>query len=132
MVARKHIGDELKLAAIQLYERKLLPLDDILDCVNFSARTFYRTLRLYRATGHVSKPNSHLAGRPRKMNMDDVQYLLELVHHHPDWFLDELVDLMDNNRFISVYYTTIHRELERHGLSTKKLRIIAAERNQAL
>ncbi|KAJ3803807.1 hypothetical protein EV368DRAFT_41520, partial [Lentinula lateritia] len=54
-------------------------------------------------------------------------YLLELFHHHPDWFLDKLVDLMDNNHFISVYYTTIYWELKSHGFSRKKLHIIAAE-----
>ncbi|KAJ7894747.1 hypothetical protein B0H13DRAFT_2339121 [Mycena leptocephala] len=45
-----------------------------------------------------------------------------------DWFLDELLKLLQHNRFISVHYTTIHRELERAGISTKKLTEIAEER----
>ncbi|KAF9058891.1 hypothetical protein BDP27DRAFT_1239843, partial [Rhodocollybia butyracea] len=126
----KRISDDVKLAAIKLHLGDLLPLEDILDAVGFSESTFWRTLRLYRATGHVSKPKSHRSGRPRTLNMNDIQYLLALVHHRPDYFLDELCDMMDNNRFISAHFTTIHRELERHGLSTKKLRIIAAEQNE--
>ncbi|KAF9065991.1 hypothetical protein BDP27DRAFT_1200122, partial [Rhodocollybia butyracea] len=34
------------------------------------------------------------------------------------------------NRFISAHFTTIHCELECHGLCTKKLYIIAAEQNE--
>ncbi|KAF8836025.1 hypothetical protein BDN67DRAFT_1036392 [Paxillus ammoniavirescens] len=37
-------------------------------------------------------------------------HLIKLVHHHPNWFLDELTTLMQENRFISVYYTTVHQE----------------------
>jgi hypothetical protein len=45
----------------------------------------------------------------------------------PDWFLDELLCLLKTNHFISVHYTTIHRAFERMGLSTKQLKVIAAE-----
>ena len=39
---------------------------------------------------------------------------------------------MKTNRFVSVHYVTIHRELERQGVSYKKLKRIAAERNEEL
>jgi len=129
---RRKISDDVKMAAIRLYENGALPLSDILEAVDFSRRTFFRTLRLWHETGCVSKPKSALVGRPRKMNMDDVQHLISLVRQNPTWFLDELTDLMDTNRFISVHFTTIHRELERAGMSTKKLRIIAQERDEDL
>ncbi|KAF9060856.1 hypothetical protein BDP27DRAFT_1236142 [Rhodocollybia butyracea] len=86
MVARKHISDDVKLAAIKLHLGDLLPLEDILDVVGFSESTFWRTLRLYCATGHVSKPKSHRSGRPHTLNMNDIQYLLALVNHCPDYF----------------------------------------------
>ena len=54
------------------------------------------------------------------------------VRQHPEWFLDELLDLLDSNRFISVHYTTIHRELEHAGISVKKLQIIAKEHDEDL
>lgn len=59
-----------------------------------------------------------------------MNYLIRLVQHHPDWFLDELLGLLKHNRFISVHYTTIHRELERAGVSTKDLTVIAMERSE--
>jgi len=44
--------------------------------------------------------------------------------------LDELLGLLDTNHFISVHYTTIHRELECVSVSLKKLKWIAKERNE--
>jgi hypothetical protein len=61
---------------------------------------------------------------------DDLQYLLCLVRHCPDWFLDELADLLRENHFISVHYTTILRELAHAGYSVKRLKRIAAERSE--
>jgi hypothetical protein len=53
------------------------------------------------------------------------------VKHRPGWFLDELPILLSENRFISIHYTTIYRELSRTRISHKKLKKIAKERNEA-
>lgn len=125
------ISRDVKLAAIKLYERDLLPLSDILDCLGFSKRTFYRILNLWYHTGDVVPHKFGLpVGRPRLLDLDDRQYPLRLIRHHPDWFLDELLNLLATNRFISIHFTTIHRELERAGRSRKKLKKIASERNE--
>ena len=55
-----------------------------------------------------------------------------IIRHRPDWFLDELLDLLETNCFISAHYTTIHRELVRAGVSNKKLKKIALECNENL
>ncbi|KAG1826619.1 hypothetical protein EV424DRAFT_1509510, partial [Suillus variegatus] len=122
----------VKLAAVRLYEQGILRLREILECVGFSRRTFFLIRKLYERTGIVVKPRSAFTGRPRKLNPEDVQYLVELVHHHPDWFLNELAGLLLRNRFVAVHYTTIHPELHRAGISLKKLRKIAKERNEDL
>lgn len=80
--------------------------------------------------GNVVKPRSQYTGRPCIFNLEDLHYLLELINHCPDWFLDELTTLMRHNRYIAVHYSTIHRELKRAGISLKKLRKIAKERNE--
>jgi transposase len=126
----RKISRDLKLAAMNLYERELVPLDNLLDCVGFSERTFYRILSLWRETGSVTKHTHGLRGRPRLLVFNDLQYLLHLVRHRPDWFLDELSDLLHENRFISVHFSTILRELARAGYSVKKLKKIATERNE--
>lgn len=129
-MGNRKISPDLKLAAMKMYEKGLMDLDDILDCVGFKESTFYRVLRLYRDTGDVVRPRSNLRGRPRKLDFDDSNYLVTLVNHRPDWFLDELEDLLATNRFISVHWTTIQRTLERAGISVKKIRRIAQERNE--
>ncbi|KIJ93077.1 hypothetical protein K443DRAFT_112609 [Laccaria amethystina LaAM-08-1] len=130
MVYRKILPD-MKLATIRLYEKNLLSLDDILDCCGLSERTFWRVHKPFQETGDVEPPTCTTRGRP-KLHFDDITYLLALVHQRPDWFLDELLNLLDTNRFVSVHYMTIHWELEHAGVSVKKLRNIAKERNEDL
>ncbi|KAJ7850585.1 hypothetical protein B0H13DRAFT_2360572 [Mycena leptocephala] len=74
--------------------------------------------------------NAKHTGRPRLLHYNDVEYLICLTQHQPDCFLDELLNLLKHNRFISVHYTTIHRELKRAGMSTKILKEIAEERSE--
>ena len=124
------ISWDLKLVAINLYDRELVSLNDILDCVGFSEQTFYHVLSLWRETGNVIKHTHGLCGRPCLLVFDDFQYLLRLVCHHPDWFLNELADLLHGNRFISVHFSIILQELARAGYSIKKLKQIAAEHNE--
>ncbi|KAJ7155273.1 hypothetical protein C8R46DRAFT_910685 [Mycena filopes] len=127
-MGNRKISRDVKIAALNLYERGHLPLKEILACVGFSRRTFFRVLKLWRTTGDVEN-KSNRTGCPRLLHHDDITYLLLLVQERPgNWFLDELLKLLKRNRFISVHYTTIHRELERAGMSTKKLSEIAAER----
>lgn len=124
------ISHDVKIAAIRLYERELLPLEDILDCCRISRCTFFRILQLWRTTGDVVNHNYHRCGNHRILVTDDVQYLLRLVRHRPDWFLDELADLLLENRFISVHFSTICHELKHTGYSLKKLKKIALERSE--
>jgi transposase len=126
----RKVSRDVKIAAIKLNERGLLELQDILDCCGFSMRTWYRVLKLWRETGDVINPTKSLRGRLRSLDRNDVEYLLRLIRQNPDYFLDELLYLLKTNRFISVHYTTIHQELERAGVSRKKLKWIALERDE--
>ncbi|KAJ7304767.1 hypothetical protein DFH08DRAFT_918686 [Mycena albidolilacea] len=116
-MGNRSISRDVKIAAINLYEQGHLSLQQILACVGFSESTFYRVLRLWRTTGDVIRPRKR-PGRHRILHHDDLQYLLRLVH------------LEKHNRFISVHFTTIHRELERAGMSYTILKEIAMERNE--
>ena len=79
-------------------------MEDILDCCRISRCTFYRILKLWRTTGDVVN-HTYYAGCRGNLVTDDVQYLLRLVRHRPDWFQDELADHLLENRFISVHYS---------------------------
>ena len=116
----RKISPDVKLAAMKLYDHNILPLSDILDIMGFSQRTFYRVHQLWNNTGNVVSHNPHQKHGPsRLLYYDDIQYLLGLIRFQPDWFLDELLDLLNTNRFISANYVTIHRELKRAGVSRK-------------
>ena len=126
----RRIERGVKLAGIKLYEHGVLSLSTILDVLGYSRRTFFRTLKLWRETGDVVAAPSLIHGCLHLLNYDDVSYLLLLIEQNADYFLDELLDLLESNRFISVHYKTIHRALERAGVSHKKLRRIAIKRNE--
>jgi transposase len=128
----RKISRDLKLAAMRMHDRGILPVDAIIDCLQISRRTFYRILNLWVTQGDVVRCAFGVRGRPRILGFDDIDYLRRIIRHRPDWFLDELLDLLKTSRFISAHYTTIHRELVRAGVSTKKLKKIALERNENL
>jgi len=68
----------------------------------------------------------------RRLKREDIEYLLQLVHGNLDYFLDELVSLTRTSCFISIHFITIFNELERVGMSQKKLKRIVSERNEEL
>jgi transposase len=128
----RKISRDVKLAAIRLYERDIMPLGDILDCLNISRSTWHRLYQLWQTTGDVVRHTFGIRGRPRIFHYSDVEYLKSILSHRPDWFLDELQSLLLTNRFISVHFVTIQRELLRAGISYKKIRRIASERSEVL
>ncbi|KAG5649177.1 hypothetical protein H0H81_005654, partial [Sphagnurus paluster] len=85
---------------------------------------------LWRRTGDMVKHSTRHHGHSRLLEREDLQYVLDLIKHNATYFLGKLLHLLRTNRFISVHYTTIHRELERAGISRKRLRKIAAERDE--
>jgi len=117
---------------MRMHEHGILSVAQIIDCLQISRRTFYHVLELWHTTGDVIRHTNGVRGRPRILHFDDIDYLNRIIKHCPDWFLDELLSLLETNRFISAHFTTIHRELVRAGVSTKKLKKIAAERNENL
>lgn len=124
------ITRDVKIAAIRIFERGLMDLDDILECCQLSRRTWYRILKLWQTTGDVVSQSKSLRGRVRALDREDIDYILQLLRQNPDYFLDELLSLLKTNRFISVHFTTIHNELLRAGVSRKRLQCIALERDE--
>ena len=126
------ISRDLKLAAMRMHDQGILPVHTIIDCLQISRWTFYNVLELWITTGDVIRHTHGVRGRPRILHSDNIDYLRHIIRHRPDWFLDELLGLLETNRFISAHFTTIHRELECARVSTKKLKKIALERKTRL
>jgi transposase len=117
---------------MRLYEDNILPKPVILEYLGLSSRTFDRVLALWNATGDVVRQTNGVLGWPRLLHYKDIDYLKCLIQHRPNWFLDELQHLLLTNRFIAAHFVTVHRELVRAGISSKKIRKIASERNEDL
>lgn len=128
----RNIPKEIKIAAIRLYQANLLPLPVICDFLSLSRATFYHCFALWLQTGSPVRHMNGVRGRPRRFHFSDVEYLTWIIQHRPDWFLDELAHLLETNRFVTAHFTTVHRELVRAGISHKKIKKIAAERNEDL
>ncbi|KAF8814511.1 hypothetical protein BYT27DRAFT_7082046 [Phlegmacium glaucopus] len=128
----RKISNDIKIAAMHLYEDDIISKAAILDYLRISSRTFDRVLALWNATGEVVRETNGVRGRPRNLHFSDVEYLKRLIRHRPDWFLDELQYLLQTNRFISAHFTTVHQELLRAGISAKKIKKVASERNKDL
>jgi transposase len=128
----RKISKDVKIGAMRMYDADLLPLPTILDFLGFSRRTFFHVRALWIETGDVEQHTNGVKGRPRLLHHSDVDYLKRLIRHRPDWFLDELQYLLQTNRFIAAHFTTIHRELVRAGISSKKIKKRASECNENL
>ena len=102
------ISKDLKMAAIKLYKRDLLSLVDILDCLGISKCTFYWVLKLWNNTGDIVQYTFGIYGHLHIFHFNNIDYLKRLVHACPDWFLDELLFLLETNQFVWAHYTTIH------------------------
>ena len=126
------IPQAVKLADTKLWKRNLLPLETILDVLDYSRSTFFCVLKLWRKAGDIVSWNAGICRHLHILNYDNVQYLLLLIEQNPDYFLDELLYLLETNHFISVHYITIHQALKRAGVSHRKLKKIALERNENL
>ncbi|KIY45331.1 hypothetical protein FISHEDRAFT_49553 [Fistulina hepatica ATCC 64428] len=129
----RKIHKDVKWAAVRLYLGGVLGLHDILDCLQVSRASLFRWAKLFRETGSVaSRKNVWTHGPKRALHCTDLDCLLTMVRAHPQWFLDELSELLATNHFISVHHTTIHRELVRHDITTKALSKAAKERSALL
>jgi hypothetical protein len=75
--------------------RTSLPVSDSLK-----ACLPWRILKLWRETGDLVSISNRIRGRPHILQCNDVLYLIRLVRHRLEWFLDELLVLLNTNRFV--------------------------------
>ena len=131
-MAYRKISRDVKFAALRLYQRRLLPLRMILDCIGISKWTFHRIMHLWRRTGDVVQHSFGNRGRSHLFHYSDIEYMKQIIGHRPDLFLDELERLLHTNRLVSASFSTILWGLCHAGISYKKIKKIALECNDTL
>ena len=98
----------------------------------YGSVSLYKPVEYFMYRNLILGPNHHhLCLRPLSaLRAYWVAHRLQsslLPDTNPDWFLDEFLHLLKTNHFISIHYTTIHRQLECANVSCKKLLCIAAK-----
>ncbi|TFY52053.1 hypothetical protein EVG20_g10726 [Dentipellis fragilis] len=111
----RKLSRDIKIAAIRIWEHNLLDLDQILECLDFSERTWYHIVKLWRKTGDVIRPSLSLCGHLRVLDHDNINYILQLVKENPDYFLDKLLYLLATNHIISLKRIAKEHSDEKHA-----------------
>lgn len=78
-----------------------------------------RLSRRYRNIGQVT-PKPHAGGANAKITVEKLSTVQQLVDEQPDALLEELCERLEKRNGITVSVPTMHRAVQRLGLTTKK------------
>ncbi|KAJ7662385.1 hypothetical protein B0H17DRAFT_873593, partial [Mycena rosella] len=90
-------------------------------------RVVQRVITTWREIGEVCRNRSYI-GRSPMLSPDHTKFMLALIDHSPDIYLDEIQEQLYNQHDIDTSLATISRTLHRLGISSKQLSKQAAER----
>jgi transposase len=102
------------------------------DLAGCSLRTVYYLLSYDQDYGTTTNPFTRTFGRPRSLDIGDLNYLTSLIAARPKIYLDELQEDLVSARGIDVSVATISRALRRWEMSNKSVASAALERNELL
>ncbi|KAJ7713329.1 hypothetical protein DFH07DRAFT_708699, partial [Mycena maculata] len=95
--------------------------------LNMPVRVVQRIKKTWKEIGEVCRDRRHL-GRPPMMSPNHTEFMLALIEHTPDIYLDEIQEQLYTQHDLSVSLATISRTLARLGIGSKKLSREAAKR----
>ncbi|KIJ10235.1 hypothetical protein PAXINDRAFT_157674 [Paxillus involutus ATCC 200175] len=127
----QHYSHDLKKRII--YQSHILSKNStgITISLDMPIHVVQRVLKLYRDTSGIIKQRMQ-DGRPPLMSESASEFMLALLEHSPDLYLDEIQEQLNSLHSLDVLIATIWRTLRRLGLTNKQLSRTAAERNEDL
>ena len=102
----------------------------VISVLGISARSFWRWRHNLRVHGSVTVPRSYKQGRPRYLTATASADLYNLLNDCPSLYLDEIQHWLIVAHDVAMARTTLHYNLIDLGLSYKKLRKAAAQRDE--
>ena len=105
---------------------------EMADLASCSLCTVYYLLSYDQDYGTTTNPFARTSGRPRSINIGDINYLTSLIAARPKIYLDELQEDLLSTCGIDVSVATISRALRRWEMSNKNVASAALERNELL
>ena len=119
MVFRK-ISQDMKERALTLYSQGYLP-KDLCHIFGFSERSLRRWKQNFLKLGSVIAPSSHLQGRPRKLDSDQISDLMAQLIVEPNMYLDEIQTWVAISHDIEISKGSLSKLIEDIGFSYKYL-----------
>ncbi|KAJ7618096.1 hypothetical protein DFH06DRAFT_944705, partial [Mycena polygramma] len=95
--------------------------------LNMPLRVVQRVKSTWAEIGEVCRDRRH-KGRAPLLSTGNTKFMLALIEHTPDVYLDEIQDHLFIQHDVDVSLATISRTLHRLGIGSKKLSRQAAER----
>ncbi|EPQ53367.1 hypothetical protein GLOTRDRAFT_22969, partial [Gloeophyllum trabeum ATCC 11539] len=75
-----------------------LSVHDIHKLCGYSLSTIYEILSIYRTYGQVVDPSNRPRGRPRKLDMSDLDFIHGLLRDNPALYLDEIQEILSEHK----------------------------------
>ncbi|KAJ3964499.1 hypothetical protein EV361DRAFT_757172, partial [Lentinula raphanica] len=127
----RHISTDLKQRAIQLLDNDY-PVNEVAEVLGVSARSLYRWTENLDNLGSIIIPSSHRRGRPSTVQPQVVHDLVALAAEAPEMYLKEIQDWLAIAHDIELAPSSICRLIKDAGITYKRLRRAAAERDDDL
>jgi len=128
MVFRK-ISPDMKERALSLYSQGYLS-KDLCYIFGFSGKSLMRWKQNVQEHGSVVVPSSHLQGRPRKLNSDQISDLMAQLLVEPDMYLDEIQNWVAISHDVGMAKSSLSQLIKDIGFSYKYLHKAAVERDE--
>ena len=119
----------MKERALSLYFKGKLP-KDLCHVFGFSERSLRRWKGNIYQHGNVIPPPSHRQGRPRKLDSDRINNLMNQLLVDPDMYLDEIQTWVAIHQEVGISKSSLARLIEDVGFSYKSLHNAAVERDE--
>ncbi|KAF8135911.1 Homeodomain-like protein, partial [Mycena galopus ATCC 62051] len=116
---RTHYSKDLKQRVI--YQRFTLGYKPtkIAIHLNIPLRVVQRVITTWKEIGEVARDRTYI-GRAPMLSPAHIKFMLALLEHTPDMYLDEIQEQLYNQHDVDTSLATLSRTLARLGISSKK------------
>lgn len=110
---------ELRQRIVEAVDKQIGTIDEIAGIFTVHSSYVYKLLRQRREMGHLA-PLPHGGGARAKLETEERLVLADLVAAQPDATLEELRQLIQKKKRVSVSISTVWRWLDELALTPKK------------
>ncbi|KAF7965917.1 hypothetical protein HWV62_40966 [Athelia sp. TMB] len=125
------ISDDRKACALDLWNQGW-QIEDICLALAISRASLYRWRAYFDQHGNILRPRSPLVGRHRTITLAAMTAIRTVYDEAPGVYLDELCTYLAVEHDMILSTASLSRTLDQAGLTRKKLKKIAIERDEAL